>query len=102
MRDSLFMRRFQRFAYAATDVQRVLEPDRSMRDPLRERLAIYKLQHQETRALRFLQTMNRGNAGIIERGKHFSFALKSGDSVRTAAEFLRKELDRHVALQLRI
>ena len=66
-----------------------LDGDRLTPDALRQCFAFHKFEDQETRALRFLQIVNRGDVRVIERSEHFGFTLEAMDTIGIARELLR-------------
>src|SRR4030095_10695701 len=60
-----------------------------------------KFQDKKPRAVDLVQIMNGGDIGMVQRCQGDGFALKPGDSVGITAEFIGKNLDCDVALQLR-
>ena len=52
--------------------------------------------------VRFLQAVNVGDVGVIERGQRYGLALKAGYPVGIAAELRREDFDCNVTLQLRV
>jgi hypothetical protein len=39
------------------------------------------------------------NIGMIERSRHFGFALETGNAVRIPCEFFRQDFDRHISAE---
>jgi hypothetical protein len=50
----------------------------------------------------FLEAVNRGDVGMIERGQDFGLALQASDAIGILREGGGQDLDRDVALQARV
>ena len=51
---------------------------------------------------RLFQVVDRRDVGMIQRGQQPRLALKTGEPFGIFCEGLRKDFDRHIALQLRV
>ncbi len=99
MNNALFVCRSQRLADLCRDLQRVFEWNWAAPDLFRECFASNELQDQKTRAVRFVDIVDCCDIGMVQRCEHFSFPLKSCQTLRIATEFVRKNLDGDFALQ---
>jgi hypothetical protein len=84
------------------DRQRFVGRDRAQRDPIGQRRAFHELQHQRAHAVRFFQTVDRADMRMIQRGKYLRFTFEASEAVRIGSECLGQDLERDVAIQLRI
>ena len=75
---------------------------RDVLEPLRERLALDELEHQEADAVRLLDAVDRADVRMIQRGEHPRLALEARQPIRVARERARQDLDRDVATELRV
>jgi hypothetical protein len=81
------------------DRKRVFHRQRSRRKPLRQGLAVDALHHEGRRAFDFLEAVDRGDVGVIERGEEPGLAAEACESLRIAGEVHWQHLDRHVAVE---
>ena len=70
--------------------------------PMRKRLAFDELDNQGAHPGRFLDAVNCGNAGMVQRRQCPGFALESLEPLGVAAELRRQHLERDIAAQSRI
>ena len=82
--------------------QRVVNGNRTAGDGVGERLAFNQFEHDGGQACRFLEPVDRRNVGMIKRREEFCFALESRQPLKVLREPLGQDLDRHVALQVRV
>ena len=54
------------------------------------------------RAARFLQPVNRGDVGMIQRSQHLRFALEAGEPLRIMRKRFGHDFDGHGAPELRV
>jgi hypothetical protein len=73
-----------------------------LRDPIRQRRAFDQFQDQCVDAICDFQPVNDRNVGMVECRQEFGFALEPGEPVRILREHLQQDLDRDVAIQLRV
>jgi hypothetical protein len=81
---------------------RVAESDRSASQSLSQRLAGRQLHDQERLAVGSIETVNRRNVGVTERGQEARFPLESRQSIRVAEMERLQQLDRNLALEVQI
>jgi len=80
------------------DLQSFVERDGTALQPLRQRLALDKFQHEEERSPSLFQIVDRSNIGMIHRGENFGFALEAADAVRIEGSFAWQDLDGNITL----
>ncbi len=102
MNDVLLVRRFQRSDDLPRDRQRLLQRNRPARDSVSERRPIDQLQHQSLRAVALLEAVNGRDVRMIERGEELRLALEPQPAVGLECEQLGQDLQRDVAIQLRV
>jgi hypothetical protein len=100
--DPLFMCRFQRFGDLACDRQRFVQGNRTLRNPVSQRRAFDQLQGQRLHAGRFFKAVDATDVWMVQRGEHLGFALKAGEAIRIRREGLGQNLQRDVAIELRV
>src|SRR5713226_4785861 len=102
MDDPLLVRRLEGLRDLAGDGHRLVDRDRSTGDPLRQILALDEFHHERGDATAFFEAMNTADVRVIQRRERFRFTLKAGDPLGVRDERVRQDLDRHVAIQLRV
>src|SRR5262249_13297241 len=100
MNDAFLVRRFQRFAYAVRNFERLVDGNTAALNPLGERLPFNKLEHEEPRAVPFVQIVNRADTGMIKRCQNLGLTLESTRAIGISRELFRQDFDRNLALQL--
>ena len=102
MNDPLAMRRRECLRDLAGDRNRLVDRNRPTRQAVRERRTFDQLQHEGMYASTVLETVDGGDAGMIERGEHVRFARETCQSLGVVCEDFRQCLQRHVSMQLRV
>ena len=102
MDDPLFVRRLERVGDLRDDRQRLGERHRAPQQPIRQRLPLDQLHDQEMLAPRFLQAVERGDVGMIERRQDFGLALETRDAIGVSSEDVEDHLHGDLAAQPRI
>ena len=110
MDDPFFMRDFEGLGDLPRETQdlcdrqpaTLLLPARLGRELLCERVALDQLENQEANIVRFLETVDRADVGMVQRGEHPRFAVEARESIRMPRERRRQNLDRDVAPELRV
>src|SRR3989338_7024066 len=102
MDDPLLVSRFERTDDLTRDDERFSERHRTASDSRRQRFALDELEYEELRAARFLESVDGGDAGVIQSGEELRLALKSCDAVGLVSERVRKQLQRDIATELRV
>ena len=76
MDDACIVGNFQRLSDLAGDVQRFTDLDAAgASDPISERFSLHQFHHDEAHPVGLLQPVNRGDVGVVQRGKELRFAL---------------------------
>ena len=73
-----------------------------MFDPIRQRRAFDKLQHQRPCVAGFFQPVDRADVGVVERRQHLRFTLEAGQPFGITGKGVRQHLDRHVPVEGRV
>src|SRR6516162_4727296 len=102
MDDPLVVRGLERGRDLPRDRQRLVEWNRPSRDPLVEVLAVDEFEHEELRAVGFIETVDRTNVRVIEGGEDVCFATEAGDTLGIAREARGQDLQRDVTSELDI
>ena len=95
-----FVRRFERLSDLLRDRQRVVNRDRSLRDPVRQRRAFYQFEDQRSGAPRLLDAVYASDVGVVEAGQHLRFPLEPRKSIRIIGEGVRQNLQGDLAVEL--
>lgn len=85
MNDALLMRGFQRLGNLTRDRQNLVHWDWPAGNAIRERLTVHEFHDERLDAIRFLQTINRRDLGMVQCREHFGFALKRANRSASAA-----------------
>src|SRR5215471_20155101 len=93
MDDSFLVRRFERISDLLSDLQRVLDSDRSTLEALFQRFAFDQFHNEEMPTVGLFQAMQRCNVRMIQGSKHPRFPLESGNALRIASKLFGKNLD---------
>ena len=94
MDDALLVRGIQSFGNLERDLQSVFRLESPSLQPFGQRLAFHQLQNEEVDAVRFLEPMDGGNSGMVERGEEPGLPPEAGESFGRFGEFVGENLDR--------
>ena len=97
--DALLVRRFERFGDLAGDRQGLVDGYRRARDAIGERLPFDELHHERLAGRQLFETVDGGDVRMIERRKHFGFALEAGEPRAIGVHRGGQHLDRNLTLQ---
>jgi hypothetical protein len=100
--DALLVRGLQRLADLRCDAKGFVDRERTRRNLLVERLAVYQFEDQEWCAVRLFNPVDGADVWVIERGEYLGFAPESGGARRVGGKSGRKHFDGDVASELRI
>ena len=65
-------------------------------------LALDQFHDERADAVRFFEAVDGGDVRMVQRGEHPGFALKPREPLRVGGEGLGQDLDRDVAIELRV
>ncbi len=104
MDDALLVRGLERLGDLAGNGQRVLEWNRTARDPRRQVFPIDELHHQRpnlfaARARPLLDAVDLRDVRVIERRERLCLALEPRQPFRVAREDVRQHFERDIAIQ---
>ena len=110
MDDALFVRGFERVGDLLRDGQGIGEQPRSTAlgfgvstiDQGRQILALDQLHDQGREISGFLESVDRGDVRVVQRGEHFSFALKTREAIGVAGDGRRQHFDRDRPFQVAV
>ena len=102
MDDAALVSRFEGVSDLRRDPQRLVERDRTLGDAVGQRRSLDQLQHECRRAVALLEPVDRRDVGMVQGGERPGLALEADDAVRVGPEHRRQNLDRHVAIELRV
>ena len=100
--DALLVRGFERLGDLSGDVEGFVDRDGALRDAIRQRRAFHQLHHERDGPVRFLEAVDRGDVGMIQRRQDFRFALEARQPLRVTGDRSRQHLDGDLSLQVRI
>jgi len=105
--DPVLVRRLERFRNLPPNRERFAQGNRALRDAVGKRRALDQLEDQGAYGVSgfswtFLQAVNATDIRMIERGERLRLALEAGDATGIVRKRLWKDLDRHVAIELRV
>ena len=102
MDDAVIVGGFERFGDLPRDRQCFVDRNRSARDSLRQVLAFDEFHHQCSDTARLFQSVNVRDVRVIQRCEHLRFATESGEAIGIVGNGGKQDLDRNVAIQLRV
>ena len=102
MDDALLVRGFEGFGNLLRDRQRLVDRNRSLRDPVRERRPLDQLHDERLHAVRLLEAVDVRDVRMIERGEDLRLAFEPRQAIRIGGEEVRKHLQRDVAIEPRV
>ncbi len=102
MDDPVFVRHFEHLGDLLRERQRLVWWNRSPGDAIGQRWPLDQLQHQGLNAGGFLESMNRGDVRMVQRGQQLRFAPEPCEAIRIGCELCGQNLERHIAIQPRV
>jgi hypothetical protein len=100
--DAFFVRGFERLRNLMHHAERLVRRDGPASDPFGKRLALDQLHREEIRALKFLEAVQRGDVGMVQRRQRLRFAFETRGAVAISREGFRQQLDRDAASEPRV
>ncbi len=100
--DPSLVRGLERLGDLPRNRQRLIERNRSPRDPRVQALALHELHDEDVPSVHGLEGVDRRDAGVIQSRERFRLALEARDAVAVLEEFLRQDFQRDVAIELRV
>ena len=85
MNDPLLVRGFKSFRDLLRDRQRVIERDRTVRDPVGKRRPLDKFHDQRGDALALLQAVDLRDVRMVKSSEDLGFALESSQPFRVSS-----------------
>ena len=99
MNHAVVVGRFQSLGDLARKLQRVIQWQRATFDAPAEVLAGHQLHGEKAHTVGFVHTEDRGDVGMVQRGKQLGLALEAGHTLLVLCEALGQNLDRHLAIE---
>jgi len=87
--DALVVRGFQRFGNLESDLEGLIDRCRAGVDALGQGLALGHLHDQELASFEILETVDRGDPGVLKGGKDPRFTFKTRQPVGVCGEYVR-------------
>jgi hypothetical protein len=100
--DPVLVRRLQPVGDLAGDPHDLVRRHRPLLHAPAQVLPLHQLHHQEADPAFLLETVDRGDVGMLQAGQGPRLALEPGLALGIARELGRQDLDRHVAAELRV
>jgi hypothetical protein len=102
MDDPLLVRGLQGLRDVTRDRQRFVERNGPLGDAIGQRRPFYQFQDKGHDAVRIFETVDAADVRVVERRKHPRFAPEARDLLGVVCERLGQDLQRDVAIELRI
>src|SRR5688500_4337728 len=102
MDDPLVVRLLEGLGNLPRDHQRFINWQGALRHSVSERRPLDELENERHRPIRFLEAVNAADIRMIQRGKRSRLTLEPRGAFRVGNEQVRQDLDRDVAIELRI
>ena len=99
MNDPALVRRFQAFRDLFGNRQHLVDGNGTLDDATGQRLSFHELQNERLEAIRFLESINRCDVRVVQRGEDVRFALEAREAVDIQCEGFRSHLESHVAIE---
>ena len=99
MDHALRVGRLQRRGDLPRDAQHIPEPQRTAIQPVREILTGDQLHRDEVPAVLLVETVDRCNVRVVDRGEQFRLALEAREPALVGRNFRIEHLDRHLAVE---
>ena len=102
MHNPLFVRRFQCADNLFRNRYGLVDRNRASHNPVGKRHSGRQFHYQEVLSAGFLESMNRRNVGMIQRGEYARLSLQEGQPLAVVRDRLGQKFDRHASPQLQI
>ena len=102
MDDPFLVRRVERVGDLRCDFQGLRHRNRILEDPIRERRASDQFEDQRGHTCRVLDPIDAADVRMIQSGEHVRLAREPRTPIGIGGEQCREELQRDVAIQLRV
>jgi len=102
MDDALLVRRFERLRDLLRDGQRLVNRDRPARNALRQILALDELHHDRAHTATLFEAVDVRDVRVIDGRQRLRFAIEPREPVGVARERIGQDLQRNIAIELRI
>ena len=80
----------------------LVQRNRALGDPIRERRALDQLHHERVGAAGVFNAVDVRDVGMVQSGEDLGFSVEPGETLRLIGDKLRENLDRDVPPELRI
>ena len=102
MNNPTLVRRFERFSDLHGDRQRLVQWDAPLSESVGERGTLDQLEDQRLRAGRFLEPVDCGDIGVIQRRQNLGFPFEARKAIGIRGQKRGKNFDGHFAIQSRV
>jgi hypothetical protein len=99
MDDAMLVRRFERCKNLPRHRQRLVERNRALRDAIGKRRPFDELQHERLHGAGLLEAVDGTDIRMIERRENLGLALEPCETVSVESHGIRKDLNRHSAIE---
>ncbi len=100
--DTLLVGLLERLGHLLRNRKGLLHGHRPALQPLGEVLAFDQLEHEEELAIRLLEAVDGGDAGVVERREQLRLAAEASQPLGVLRHLGREHLQRHFAPELRV
>jgi len=97
--DPSLVGRFERMRDLLRNRECLVEWNRSLGYPVRERRPFNQFEDERREAVRFFDTVDGANIWVIQRRKRFCFALKASHALRVGDEQFRQDFERDLPIE---
>ena len=98
--DAFFVGSLDGLGDLSEEPDRFIDRNRMARDPLHERFALDQLHHQVVDMIGYLEPVQGGDAGVVQRSEEPSFALETRNSFWVPRERFGKDFDGDFSAEL--
>ena len=102
MHDSLLVRGAERAGDLAREVQSLGDGERCRAEPEIQGLALDELEHEKPHAVLLVETVDRGDVGMVDRRQRPSLPRETGQVLGVPRQGVGEDLDRHLAFELAV
>ena len=100
MNDRAFVRVLERFGHLLGDRDRLVDWNRPLLDPLRQRRAFHDFHDEGPHRAGFFEPVNGRYMMMVERRQDFRFALEARHPTAIGRELVGQDLERDVSIEL--
>ena len=84
------------------DGQRFVERDRPLLDAIRQGRPFNEFEDQGPYAVSFFEAVDLRDVGVVQGGEDLGLSLEPGEAIRVSGKRVGEDLQRHLAVELRV